>query len=699
MSRSHWCCSVENDVWNAAKRGTRHADRDAALAAARPGDAVLLLADQHPTPIAPPSSEWIAEAERKRLRVYIEFAGASGSTAAHPSLDRGVVPAGAPWKPSGMPALALFGLPDRRTVALPSGTPWLLTARMAGYDTAVFGVPADAAPLLVETRLAAVPALMAATCLSDVVRARFGPADHWRSLWSAVLGWLDPTDRRPVEWTPAAFPSLPPARRVGSNEETKALGRGVDWLFQAGMIVSEPQARTYDGPAASWPDRVGPVAPAGTPPGDGSLGVLEGFSSRIDAQGAQPVRWWRRADCCGETAGNLALAGSALARPEFSAAATRVGDWLLERSILTGGKRANPSDPAYGLIGWNDVDRYYGDMDGHGVYYADDMSRCLLGMLVARTALGRDRWDQRLARAILAVSRIVSRAGFAPDRLDEAPYAAGGGWEPWFRSSHASFSAHYQGMTQALMLRAHGLCGEPALRARAVAGIRRMAEADPSRWNCANGSLSLEEARILLPLAWLVRADPALEHRALATKFVQALAARQDRSGFPLEALARPDVGVPRSNAEYGVAETSLLQRNGDPVADLLYTANFAAIGLHEMAAIGIPGARDCADRLVGGLVRAQVRAPGHRALDGAWFRAFDFKRWEYWASNADAGWGAWATETGWTQSWICMVLALRRRRTSLWDATSAPGLGDALRRWRPVFLSDRLLAEAPPLP
>jgi len=131
-------------------------------------------------------------------------------------------------------------------------------------------------------------------------------------------------------------------------------------------------------------------------------------------------------------------------------------------------------------------------------------------------------------------------------------------------------------------------------------------------------------------------------------------------------------------------------------VAGLLYTANFAAIGLHELAMLGIPGARACADALVAGLVRAQVRAPGRPQLDGAWYRAFDFRRWEFWASNADVGWGAWATETGWTQSWICLVLALRHRGTSLWDATAAPGLGDALRRWRPRFVSDELLAEAP---
>ncbi|MFM7322597.1 MAG: hypothetical protein ACKO5K_13890 [Armatimonadota bacterium] len=696
MSRLHWCCASDNDLWRAVRRGTRHADAAAALAAAREGDGVLLLADHHPSPIAPPTPDWVAEAGRKRLRVYIEFAGISEAVRDHPSLDRAVVPTGAAWAGTQLPPRALLGLPTRRRVPVPAGIPWLLAGRMAGYDTAVFGIPSDATALLVETRIGTADCLMAATPLCDVVRARFGPVAHWQTLWSAILAWLDPTDLRPVAWTPAATPTHGVARAIGAGDERRALRRGVDWLFKSGMIVSPEQARTYAGPATGWPDRVGPASPAGTAPGDGSLGVLEGLSSRIDSDGGQPVRWWRRADCCGETAGNFALAGTALGDSHLRDVAQRIGDWLLERSILTQGKRARPDNPAYGLIGWNDVDRYYGDMDGHGVYYADDMARCLLGVLVARTTLDRDAWDNRISRAIWALFRIVSRAGFVPDRLDEAPFEAGGGWQPWFRGRHASLSAHYQGMTQAILLRASALSGDPAPRARARAGLLRMAATHPGGWNCANGSISLEEARMLLPLAWLVRAEDTPAHRALAERFVKAFAARQDRTGFPLEALARPDAGVPRSNAEYGVAETSLLQKAGDPVADLLYTANFAAIGLHELAALGIPGARACSDALVAGLVRAQVRAPGRPQLDGAWYRAFDFRRWEYWASNADVGWGAWATETGWTQSWICLVLALRHRGTSLWDATEAPGLGDALRRWRPRFVSDALLAESP---
>ena len=38
-----------------------------------------------------------------------------------------------------------------------------------------------------------------------------------------------------------------------------------------------------------------------------------------------------------------------------------------------------------------------------------------------------------------------------------------------------------------------------------------------------------------------------------------------------------------------------------------------------------------------------QARSTEQPALDGAWMRAFDFEKWEAWASDADIGWGAWS--------------------------------------------------------
>ena len=58
---------------------------------------------------------------------------------------------------------------------------------------------------------------------------------------------------------------------------------------------------------------------------------------------------------------------------------------------------------------------------------------------------------------------------------------------------------------------------------------------------------------------------------------------------------------TPQSNAEYGTGETPLLQENGDPVTDQLYTTGFALLGLHEaVGATGDPRLRRAEDKLAG---------------------------------------------------------------------------------------------------
>ena len=128
----------------------------------------------------------------------------------------------------------------------------------------------------------------------------------------------------------------------------------------------------------------------------------------------------------------------------------------------------------------------------------------------------------------------------------------------------------------------------------------------------------------------------------------------------------------PQSNEAYGTNEASLIAQNGDPVADLLYTTNFAFLGLHEASyALKDPHIKKAADQLAEFLCRIQVKSERHPELHGGWMRAFDFEKFEHWGSNADAGWGAWAIESGWTQGWIVSILSLREMNTSVWDLTT----------------------------
>ena len=125
----------------------------------------------------------------------------------------------------------------------------------------------------------------------------------------------------------------------------------------------------------------------------------------------------------------------------------------------------------------------------------------------------------------------------------------------------------------------------------------------------------------------------------------------------------------------------------------MLYTVGFAFLGLNEAsAATGEPYYRDAGDRLAGFLCRIQIRSDIHPELDGGWFRAFDINRWEFWASNADAGWGAWCIESGWSQSWITAVMALRQLKTSLWDISRNSAINLQFQNLRKEMLPDEML-------
>ena len=83
-----------------------------------------------------------------------------------------------------------------------------------------------------------------------------------------------------------------------------------------------------------------------------------------------------------------------------------------------------------------------------------------------------------------------------------------------------------------------------------------------------------------------------------------------------------------------------------------------------------------------------QARSTEHPGLDGAFFRAFDYTKWEAWGSDADIGWGAWSVETGWTQSWITTTLGLRQLNTTLWDVGSSlrGGIKGDYEAWIPML-------------
>lgn len=702
---------TDNDVirvlTEAGARVQRFDDAATAIRQAPPGSGVLLLADHYPQQTTQMAPELFDHARDRKLRLYVEYPSSVPELEFGPPqslktghwgniLERTVVASDAFG--DALKKQRILMIHDCHYLPVKASHPHLVVARVAGYDDALYGLPAnDVHPILFEHP--AGHTLVATTKLSQFVTARYAPLNGWEPVWRMILKWVEPeAEVPPLRWKPTVYPSFTRDVELPADVERQALQRGAEWYRKSGLLVHPSWQARYDRPAnqgpatADWPDghRAGPGAGREEPSGDGSLGLLEGFRSKIYDDGSQSVLWWRRADNNAESAGALALAGSVLKQPEFTRIGSNLANWLTGQSVLATGAFADAKHPAFGLVGWNDVPRYFGEANGYDQLWTDDNARAWLGLLRTAVALGTDRFDERLAQQLLAMMRLTGRKGFTVPHTD-LPSLASGGWEQHFKGSSEDLSPHYQAYVQACLLWGAKATGFPPFKERATQGIRRMMETYPQGWSATNDQYNQERARMLLALAWLVRLDDTPEHREWLRRVATDLTADMDACGAILTKIKQG----PASNDAYGTGETTLVQANGDPNTDLLYTVNFALVGLHEAAAAtGEPLYRDAADKIVHFLCRVQVKSEAQPQLDGGWFRGFDFGRWEYWGSDADVGWSLYTMETGWISGEILSVLALRQMKTSLWELTATSTIERHFQTWRERMLPDDVLSD-----
>ena len=676
-------CSPTNDIFREFSKSDgkflRFDSAAEAVDAAPLGSAVLILADKYPEQTINVPQNIFQQSAKKKVRLYIEFPawlpGLVSKVPVETELERGVITSD--LFGGNLPPMSILYLHGCRYIPYEAQHPHIVIAKVAGFDKAVYGLEnTDSYPVLFEHP--DYPALISTTKLSQCITGRFAPAEDWQLIWNRIFVWLQPEKNIPdVNLTPSVRTSYGKMEIIPGNAESRSLRKGIDWFFNARLLIHHDWEETYLTTARSWSDRVGQMPDLSWPVGDGSLGVLEGFSSRVDNLGYQKVRWWRRNDCNAEIAGAMALAGKASGNGLYSETAANICNWLCFESVMSQGDRADSTNPSYGLFGWNDVEKYYENLNGYGVYYGDDNARSLLGIISAASILETGRWDETVIRCILANFRTTGPLGFRQNRIDESLLIEKG-WKHFFNTEITSYSPHFQAYLWACYLWAYAHTGYDPFLERSKKAIGMMMDAYPDDWHWTNG-IQQERARMLLPLAWLVRVENTPEHRQWLKKMAGEMLNSQNICGAIREEIGpgKGKYGPPASNAEYGTNEASLIHVNGDPVSDLLYTTNFAFLGLHEAAAAtGDIYYREAEDKLAAFLCRIQVQSDSHPELDGAWFRAFDYNRWEHWASNSDAGWGAWSTETGWTQGWITSVLALRLMDTSLWDISEDSSAG-----------------------
>lgn len=637
---------------------------EAAINNVNKNDILILTATDYPYERLKLSSSVYNKMKTKKIKAYIEFPNmvpglSLQDSTFHAQLERGVV-----TSPvfDGLQKLSILGINDSYVIPTKADDPLIILGKVAGLSKAEYGIDDVVQyPLLFEQD----GNLIATTKLTNFATGRYGPNAAWKSVWNYIIQELsgDPTFEF-NGWLSYVNPMYDKKEALPKNAKLEVVRRGVDWFDNAKLFVHpswEQMFLDYQGTGLA---PFGPSVDQSLPVGDGTLGILEGHASKVYHNGKQQYRYWMRADVQGEAAFALAAAGSFLNTDKYNQKAKNIVNYIYHNSNLRAEERNDKNSPSYGLIGWSVTHPY--------IYYGDDNARVLLGMIGASAYLGTNEWDKEIVEGILANFRTTGSLGFRGERQEDKDIQKNG-WKHYWEREIEHFAPHFESWTWATYLWLYDKTGYKPLLDKTKKGISSMMAAYPDKWVWTNG-IQQERARMLLVLSWLVRIEDSPQHREWLDQMVSTILDNQDESGGILEWLGAGEkgrYGKTNSNAAYGLHEAPLIFTNGDPIADMLYTTNFAYFGLNEAYhATKNPKYKVALDKMSDFLIRIQVKSDKYKDLDGAWFRGFEFDKWEYWASNADAGWGAWGTLSGWTQSWIVATQVLTGENRSFWDLT-----------------------------
>jgi len=679
------CCSDRNDLYNILQQNgfdvKRFDNPDQAIDESPIGASILILADGYPSQTTSLRSSVYEQAKEKGIRMYVEYPSwlpdlclgepCYVKTGAYNAVLERTVVASQTFEPD-LPKMSIMMIHDCHYIPTEVQNAHLVLARVVGYDIAVLGLPQETSPILFEHPCRDV--LVATTKLSQFVTARYAPKDSWTSVWKWILRWLG-QKAQDLQWASTVRPSFQRSEKLPEDAQIQSIQRAAQW-YQKSRLLVHP---SWDPWSADEKTGVKPM-PSDWLVGDGSLGIKECYiSKRIFTDGSQPINWEVRNDCCGEASMGTALGSVVLGDRSLRQVAANLNDFIYFKASFSHGSRSDPDSPSFGLMGSN--------IRGTDTYWSDDNARSLLGTIASAGVLKSDRWDEGILRTILGNFRTTGVSGFRPGAALNEQEIQEKGWQYYWQWAGTDFSPHYHAYIWNTYLWLYDKTKWEPLLDRARTGIRLMMEAYPNNWKAECGRTEEERIHMLLPLAWLIRVDDKPEHREWLKQMMGYILAEQDSSGAIPQRVDRPYT----ANEQYGTSEAPVAYASGDPATDLLYSVNFAAIGIHEALAVtGDPGYKLAAERLADFLIRSQTQSEMHTELDGTWYRGFDFRRWDYWGSDGDAGWGVWTTETGWTHSWITATLALSQMKTSLWDISKGSQIARYFEKYRRQMLPDK---------
>lgn len=450
--------------------------------------------------------------------------------------------------------------------------------------------------------------MMTSFRLHNFNKARFAPRKNWEKLIAFIAEWL--TGNVPA-YMPAPVVQYGPDADLtddGTFEKCRreAIERGMAWLRE--FRIDE-----------------------------GRGGMVEGLCHNIDPEGKQSLLTSVRTDCSGESAGAFRFYGFLQNDPASEETAANLDSFCYGPMLVKGGLFD-------GMVRWSS--------SAWQVCYQDDVARAVLPGLYASLFLGKDENFASICRALDFLVKTTAKDGCRVARTD-APGMTEDSIRALAEAEHGLPSAHYNAWYHAALLLAYKHGGNRVYLETAERGLETIMGLYPDTRR--EQSETEEMCRLVLPLAALYDATGKEEHKAMLYRVAEDLQKYRHPSGGYQEW----DTGYKAVCSRESRGECSILTENGDPVADMLYSTNWLPLGFaYAEYATGDSWFRQLWQDVVRFCIRSQVISENPKT-NGSWCRAFDMEMGEAYGCPHDAGWAAYASESGWTNAEILMGMML----------------------------------------
>lgn len=442
--------------------------------------------------------------------------------------------------------------------------------------------------------------------LCNWLDAAFAPSERWNAVIDYILSFLGIT-------APKSYPK--------NALTVKGEGNGIGW-------------KEFD----ECTERALTLLKSFLVTPDGKMGIHEGLSHNIHPDGTRISANVVRADCCGEAAGAFLFSES----DELTA----VADNML--SLIYGPLTVKEGEFS-GMMRWSE--------EAWEVCYQDDVARAVIPSLLCAYFGITDKYAPLAENSLDFLCRTSAKDGLRPMRTDTLEFIRESkSPQTLCELENGYASAHYNAYYSAALLLSHLINGREDFKNTGLKGVETLISLYPE--TIREHSETSELCRLILPLALRYAVTQKPEHKTMLLSVFNDLQKKLHPSG----AYVEWDNGYKAVCFNNSGGECSLLAKNGDAVADLLYSLNWLPLGF-AMAyhATGDRRYYRAWEDICIFFIKTQIISNNPKT-NGAWCRGIDLNRLEYYGIPHDVGWGPCCIETGWTVAEITLGMLLGKR-------------------------------------